>query len=54
MPGTGQQIASPGALGRLQPGAVILLNPMCRNEIGASLEEQGISARLVTQPEIPA
>jgi len=48
MPGTGQRILSPSDLRAVAPAAVIVMNPIYREEIAAELTRQGIAAKLYT------
>ncbi len=48
MPGTGQRILSPSDLRTVAPAAVIVMNPVYREEIAAELTRQGIAATLYT------
>ncbi len=48
MPGTGQRILSPSDLRAVAPAAVIVMNPIYRDEIAAELTRQGIAAKLHT------
>ena len=48
MAGTGQQIVMPAYLKDEQPDVVIVMNPIYRGEIQRSLDEMGLSARLVS------
>ena len=48
MPGTGQRILSPSDLRTVAPAAVIVMNPIYREEIAAELARQGIAAALYT------
>jgi len=44
--GTGQQIVAPEFLGEYVPDAVIIMNPIYRDEIGASLRRMGLQAEV--------
>ena len=46
MPGTGQRILSPDDLRTVAPAAVIVMNPIYREEIAAELARQGVAAAL--------
>ncbi len=47
MPGTGQQVLAPAALAALQPGRVVVMNPVYVGEIGAQLRALGVQAELL-------
>ena len=47
MAGTGHAIIPPDRLRDLQPGTVILTNPMYRDEISAQLDELGVAAEIL-------
>ncbi|MCP4427746.1 MAG: methyltransferase domain-containing protein [Chloroflexi bacterium] len=48
MAGTGQEIVAPQFLPEYQPDAVIVMNPVYRDEIQRDLEEMGLSPQLLT------
>lgn len=48
MAGTGQQIVGPQQVAALAPRAVIAMNSMYRDEIGAELQQRGVQTELVT------
>jgi len=48
MPGTGQRILSPSDLRTVAPAAVIVMNPVYREEIAAELTRHGIAANIHT------
>jgi SAM-dependent methyltransferase len=50
VPGTGQPILAPSALGSLDAGSIIVLNPMYRNEMAQMLKAQGSKATLISEP----
>ena len=45
--GSGQEIIAPNALNELRPDAIILMNPMYREEIGSALHALGLDPELV-------
>jgi len=47
MPGTGQEVLAPEALRAVQPGRVIVMNPVYVREIGAQLRALGVEAELL-------
>lgn len=47
MAGTGHQIIGPAEVAALRPELVVVMNPVYRDEIGASLRELGLDARAV-------
>jgi len=54
MPGSGQQIVSPAALGDYHPDNVIVMNPIYREEVQDELEQMGLQSRvmMVNEPEM--
>ena len=50
VPVTGQEVVGPEALAPLRPRAVVVLNPLYRDEIGAMLSRLGVDAEVVTEP----
>jgi len=46
MPGTGHKIVAPAELGEIQPGLVIAMNRIYRDEIQADLDRLGVTCRL--------
>jgi hypothetical protein len=46
--GSGQEIVGPSALAQLRPDAVIIMNPIYRDEIGADLRSFGLEPELHT------
>lgn len=50
VPLTAQEVVGPDALRRLRPHAVVVLNPIYRDEISAMLSDAGVRAELVTDP----
>ncbi|MGF1474614.1 MAG: class I SAM-dependent methyltransferase [Geminicoccaceae bacterium] len=46
--GTGQRIGTPDALATHQPDTVVIMSPIYRNEIRASLAELGLTPRLIS------
>jgi SAM-dependent methyltransferase len=50
LPVTGHAVVPPSDLRGFRPAAVVLLNPMYRDEVGATMAESGIDASLVTDP----
>ncbi len=46
--GTGQEIVAPGALRSYQPDAVILMNPIYRNEITIELDRMGLTPQVLS------
>ena len=47
MPGTGHRIVGPADLAQLKPDAVIVMNPIYRDEIAADLAKLGLEPRLL-------
>jgi len=47
IPGTGHQVRSPESLVQRQPDAVIVMNPLYRDEIAADLRAMGIDAEIL-------
>lgn len=47
LPGTGQKIVAPDFLQEYQPGLVILMNPIYRDEVKTQLEKLGVTAKLL-------
>lgn len=50
VPVTGHEVVGPEALVSLRPRAVIVLNPLYREEIAAMLSDVGVDAEVVTEP----
>lgn len=50
VPLSGHRVVAPSALGALRPAAVVVLNPVYRDEIAAMLRDGGVGAELVTDP----
>lgn len=50
VPVTGQEVVGPEALVPLRPRAVVVLNPLYRDEIGAMLSGIGVDAEVVVEP----
>ena len=46
----GQEVVAPAALAQLRPRAVVVLNPVYREEIAAMLADLGVDADVVTDP----
>jgi hypothetical protein len=51
MPGTGHRIVGPDDLIDLKPGAVIIMNPIYRDEIAADLAVRGLEPEILTVDE---
>jgi hypothetical protein len=49
VPGTGHQVRAPDSLAARPPDAVIVMNPLYADEIGASLQGMGIEADLLVE-----
>jgi hypothetical protein len=47
LPGTGQRIVAPELLKELQPQAVVLMNPMYRQEVEGELRALGVAAEVL-------
>lgn len=50
VPMTGHRVVAPGDLATIRPVAVVLLNPIYRAEVAATLDTVGIRTALVTDP----
>lgn len=47
LPGSGKRIVSPEALSTVRPDAVLIMNPVYRDEIARQLEEMGLQPELI-------
>jgi len=53
VPGTGHQVIAPKALGCTQPDILITLNPVYEGEIRRIAANMGLTAEVITKPDIP-